>query len=294
MNMRVPFLLILTVVVGIPSFAQSDTVFIKGGDFQLNDKMESVHVSDLYWMKHKITIGQWKQFIAEAYPTFKFSGILEDIYNAVAVENLNDKWPIVGITWLEAVKYCNWLSRKHGRQPVYTIKGDLAYSYYYSDEQRSAWPLIEINLKANGYRLPSWEEWQFAAKGGLEGIKLGWWKDVRKLKSYGFFLENSKMEMQPVGSLLPNPCGLYDMVGLVQEWTNNAYTGRVFEHGTIPGSIRIVAGATLYYSYYQRPTIVENGKSMQPPGVPDYFSENDYYNEWQRVFVGFRLVTTSP
>jgi len=68
--------------------------------------------------------------------------------------------PVFGVSWVHAVKYCNWLSGKEGLTPCYDVKGKLT----------------ECDFSTNGYRLPTEAEWEYAARGGL-GVCRSWWAE---------------------------------------------------------------------------------------------------------------------
>jgi formylglycine-generating enzyme required for sulfatase activity len=94
--------------------------------------------------------------------------------------------PVETVSWLEAVDFCNRLSRAANLTPAYTISG----------------ANVMWNSGANGYRLPTEAEWEYAC---------GEWID-------GWLGGNSGRMPHPVGQLAPNRHGLYDMIGNVQEW----------------------------------------------------------------------------
>ncbi|MDR2785584.1 MAG: SUMF1/EgtB/PvdO family nonheme iron enzyme [Treponema sp.] len=94
--------------------------------------------------------------------------------------------PVETVSWLDAVEFCNRLSRAANLTPAYTISG----------------ANVTWNRSANGYRLPTEAEWEYAC---------GEWID-------GWLGGNSGRVTHPVGQLAPNRYGLYDMAGNVQEW----------------------------------------------------------------------------
>jgi len=109
--------------------------------------------------------------------------------------------PIIGIDWYDAVAYCNWLSTKEGLEPCYRGKGRVT----------------ACDFAADGYRLPTEAEWEYAARGGLEGqrrIHAG----SDDPDDVAWYDSNSGGQTHPVGQKQPNELGLYDMSGNLFEW----------------------------------------------------------------------------
>lgn len=137
-----------------------------------------------------------------------------------------DAMPVTGVTWLDAVQYCNWLSEREGLTPAY--------------EQRDGkWALRQP--VTHGYRLPTESEWELAARyGGAERkLRRYEWGDSlpppsqnanlagdEAVTSLASVLEGWRDEyasIAPVGKFAPNMLGLHDLVGNVAEWVNDVY-----------------------------------------------------------------------
>lgn len=171
----------------------SDFVLIKGGSFTMgspesedwrsNDETQhSVTLTSFYMAKFEVTQKQWLE-ITEKNPG-NFTG---------------DKLPVESITWLEAIEFCNALSKRDGRTPVYTI----------ADGGNT----ITWNRSANGYRLPTEAEWEYAARAGsttpFHSRKVPGADDVNFYGHYPYQIEQNYfndevLETRPVQVKVPN------------------------------------------------------------------------------------------
>lgn len=123
--------------------------------------------------------------------------------------------PVENVSWLEAIRFCNTLSRKEGLEVCYDIKEDES---------------VQTDLEKKGYRLPTEAEWEFACKEGESAVRYGALDDIAWYKG------NSKGETHAVGQKQANAFGLYDMLGNVWEWCSDVYDETVY------GTYRIFRG----------------------------------------------------
>lgn len=114
---------------------------------------------------------------------------------------------VVGVSWYDAIQFCNALSEEKGLSPCYQI----------DKENKVTW-IPDVD----GYRLPTEAEWEYACRAGT---KTRWWfgDDEDKLSEYASECAwcgelDPNDELNHVASKPPNPWGLYDMHGNVQEW----------------------------------------------------------------------------
>lgn len=137
----------------------------------------------------------------------------------------NDLYPVSKVTLYEAMNYCNKLSEQKGYTPVYTFSNT-------KWDRETGKELLEAtvtrNKEANGYRLPTNAEYEYAAKGGPENEKYPfYYAGSDNLDKVGWFEDNSKIgeekHVHVVGLKKPNALGLYDLSGNIEEMTGEWY-----------------------------------------------------------------------
>lgn len=118
--------------------------------------------------------------------------------------------PVTEVSWLDAVRFCNLLSRTEGLQPCYSGGDD-------PDALDMA-----CDWDAGGYRLPSEAEWEYACRAGSSGVRYG------ELDDIGWHRANSGDGARDVATRAPNAWGLYDTIGNVWEWCWDVYDPAVY------------------------------------------------------------------
>jgi formylglycine-generating enzyme len=159
--------------------------------------------------------------------------------------------PVTMVSWYDAVVYANRLSIVEGLEPAYRINGSTDPDRWgeVPSEPDSTWNAVEMNLNAEGYRLPTEAEWEYAARGGSRsrGYRYSGGDTADEV---AWYRENSEGYTRPVGTRKPNELGLYDMSGNVWEWVWDRYpTGyptddEINPTGFYTGPGRVVRGGS--------------------------------------------------
>ncbi len=201
-----------------------------------------------------------------------------DVHASLAADNN----PVANVTWADAIQYCNWLSKKEGRAPVYK-------------QEFGKW--VAVFPFTDGYRLPTEAEWVWAIRYSQQPAprKFPWGKNWPPPKDSGNFADATARELvpsiipvfddgyastAPIGTFKASALGIHDGGGNVSEWVNDWYTVPA------PGITVPVVDPT---GPARGTSHVIRGSSWRHAGFTEMrLSYRDYGND-ARVDVGFRI-----
>jgi formylglycine-generating enzyme required for sulfatase activity len=171
-----------------------ELALLPGGEFLMGDSSggqdETTHlvaVSPFYMDRYLVT-----------------QELYERVMGANPSKRKSPNNPVERVQWTDAVRFCNRCSDLDGLTPCYDLQ---------------TW---ECNFTADGYRLPTEAEWEYACRAGSTG-KYCCGDDARELVRYAWFKPHSGGMPRPVGQKAPNAWGLLDMHGNVWQWCHDYY-----------------------------------------------------------------------
>jgi formylglycine-generating enzyme required for sulfatase activity len=133
-----------------------------------------------------------------------------------SIATWDEMLPVENVSWYDAILYCNARSIKHGFDPVYSYTGKKNKA----GEPCESLENIVIDYSKKGFRLPTEAEFEYAQRAGTT-TKYFWGDKIDG--DYLWWDTNSGSKSHPVAQKKPNPWGLYDMSGNMQEWCNDWY-----------------------------------------------------------------------
>lgn len=230
-----------------PTPVDTSFVLVEGGSFKMgSDKPVEPHESP----SHQVTVNSF--YIKKTEVTFEEF----DKYTKATGKDsaLAGAWgrglqPVFMVSWFDAVQYCNWLSEQQKLSKYYIINGRE----------------ISVVDTANGYRLPTEAEWEYAARGGNKS-RHTYFAGSDTINEVGWYIDNSEGRTHPVRQKRPNELGLYDMNGNVWEWVWDVYDWNYYKtspaidpRGPASGPYRVMRGGAWYnYGNYAQVTTRQN------------------------------------
>ena len=173
-----------------------EMVLIPSGEFLMgNDKGEEdekpahrIHISAFYMDKYEVTQKEY-----------------ESLMGRNPAKSKGPDKPVEQLSWFAAARYCNTRSLREGLTPCYQLE------------------LLKCNFNADGYRLPTEAEWEYACRAGTN-TDYTFGNDSVSLTRFAWFKSNANKTTHPVEQKSPNPWGLFDMYGNIWEWCNDFYS----------------------------------------------------------------------
>ncbi len=204
-------------------------ILVEGGTFRMgsndgNSDEKPIHevaISSFWLSKYQVTQKEWQEVMGSNPSRFKGNNL-----------------PVEQISWHDAIEYCNKRSIKEGLTPCYSGSGNN----------------VTCNWNADGYRLPTEAEWEYAARGGnkSKGYK---YSGSNRLGDVAWYDSNSGSKTHPVGQKSPNELGIYDMSGNVWEWCWDWYDSSYYNkspkrdpRGATSGQYRLLRGGSWLFN----------------------------------------------
>jgi len=230
------------------SSTPANMVYVEGGSFNMGSNdgdgdekpVHKVTVSSFYIGKYEVTQKEWREVMGSSPSYFK-----------------GDDKPVEQVSWYDVIEYCNQRSLKEGLTSCYTIdksRKDPNNTNEYDDLKWS----VSVNWQANGYRLPTEAEWEYAARGGIKskGFKYSGSDDISSVawyydNSYAKGDKHSDYGTHKAGTKAANELGIHDMSGNVWEWCWDWYDSGYYAKsqssdpiGAGSGSSRVLRGGS--------------------------------------------------
>ena len=226
------------------AFSVPPMVEVQGGRLPSTSGLGNQTVESFQIGRYEVTWGEWKEVRDWAVNNSKgydLAGV-----GGTAPGGSADNFPVISVSWCDVVKWCNARSEKEGLTPVYTKDG----TTYKAGQSAPT-----VNRTANGYRLPSEKEWEWAARGGVSSRNFTY-SGSNTVSDVAWIYENSSLASKAVGTNAANELGIYDMSGNVLEWCEDvAYNIQNLPYRRIRGGSW---AGNAYFAYVDYRALIDN------------------------------------
>ena len=219
---------------GTETWTPESKVFVRGRELE---------IASFYMSDHEVTRGEYKTLMGKD-PSY--ASAYDKDGNELTGDDAVKNNPVNYISWYDALVYCNTRSIKEDLTPCYAIGGKTDPKDWGSvpSSNNSTWNDATCDFTADGYRLPTEAEWEWAARGG-ENYTYAGSDDIDEVAWYTS--NTNDTGTRDVKTKKKNAYGLYDMSGNVWEWCWDWYgsiSGDTAAVGSASGSCRCPRGGS--------------------------------------------------